>query len=708
MNLGLCHWLLDERIEAARLIEEGCNAAPHEPKAVANRTLVILLRGMPDEAFDYAKRELATNPENELLASHLYRVALERPGLDDPIDLVPSKLRQCEVVLLLRTLFLRNKEVRPLWWEVASHASKSFPNNKTIALFAAEAVVDRNIFANLDRGRLTVGESHWPEIRQSLVVLEEHWERIRTSEDPEFVEGVAILNTQMMAKRLLGDRDGALLTAKQLIRRSTDQQLLTNVVQIGLTFEDADLAEAGLAKLPPGGRSDFYRGMFALNRGEWGKAAEHFKGAECPQEESALVAAIVRLAPAANPRAPIESDELEKLGADDGGDPRVPTILAGLARRRGFADLAKHSLSRALAMMGLDSSMSERMMIASYAQDAADCGTVVDVLEGHVNTAVLSVELQWLADAHASEVPGKKRNLRFFEALPSEVRQTTGIARAHATVLLDFGRYRDAEQLFRRVVADRPDDAYSHLRLVEVLQRQNKGAATHSLVRASNERLFLDQPLHAMPWAVRLRDAGEPLRALALAYELVRKHPDNPKTALGYIGLIIGSENAELIADPKVCDCDCAVVLTSQRGERHAFIIDDGEPILGMEVVPGHSVRAVRVLGKSIGAELDEEARQGQKYAWKLTALSSKYLHVLHVLMNEFQIRYPRAGGLWRARRRRGGYQADPRNGARSGRIKSGNHRRPLRRARSCHLRWLAKRSAETSFGSPTAFATWV
>ena len=59
VNLGLCYWLIDERNEAARLIEEGCDAAPNEPKAVANRTLVILLREGPDEAFEYAKRELA-------------------------------------------------------------------------------------------------------------------------------------------------------------------------------------------------------------------------------------------------------------------------------------------------------------------------------------------------------------------------------------------------------------------------------------------------------------------------------------------------------------------------------------------------------------------------------------------------------------------------------------------------------------------------
>ena len=589
-----------------------------------------------------------STPENELLASHLFRVAIELPRFQDPTDLVPSKLRECESVLLLRTLFLRNKEVRPLWWEVASNASKSFPNNKTLALFAAEAVIDRNIFANLDPGRLTVGEPHWPEINQSLAVLEEHWERIRTSENAEFEEGLSILSSQMIAKRILGDRDGAVRIARELIGRSTNEKIVTNAVGIAITFDDSDLAEAGLAKLPVSGRSEFYRGMFIFNRGEWGKAAEHFKGADCLQEESALVAAIIRLAPAADPQSNVGSDELEERGSDDGGDPRVPTILAQLARRRGFADLAKRSFDRALAMLGPDSSMPARIMIASLAQDMGEYGRVVDVLDGHVSTAVLSIELQWLADAHASEAPRKTRNLRFFEALAGDVRQSTGMKRAYATVLLDMGRYADAEQLFKQVVADGPDDVYSHLRLVEAMRRQKNEEAAQSLIRGSKERLFLDQPLHGMAWAVNLRDAGEPTRAIKLAYDLVRRHPASPRTALGYIGLIIGSNDAELIPDPKVCDVDCAVILTSDRGERHTFIIDDGGPVLGMRSVPRNSERAARVLGSSKGAELAEEGPQGQKHVWKLAELKSKYLHVLHTLMNEFPIRFPGAGGLWR------------------------------------------------------------
>jgi cellulose synthase operon protein C len=100
--------------------------------------------------------------------------------------------------------------------------------------------------------------------------------------------------------------------------------------------------------------------------------------------------------------------------------------------------------------------------------------------------------------------------------------------------------------------------------------------------------------------------------------------------------------------ETKICAADSVVVLTSERGERHVFIIDDQGPVLGIDTVPASSGRAAPLLGKEVGAELEELGPQGQKSIWKLTSLTSKYLHVLHVLMNEFQIRYPGADGLWR------------------------------------------------------------
>jgi tetratricopeptide (TPR) repeat protein len=648
VNLGLCRWLLDDKTEAARLIEEGCDAAPTEPKAIANRALVLMLRGKANEAFEYAKRELDRAPDSELLASHLYRIALELGEVDEPIGLIPPDLQKTESVLLLRTLFLRNREVRPLWWEVAAESSKRFPANKAMALFAAEAVVDRNVNANLGRGWLTASEAERPAIEQALLVLEASWERIKSSENPDADEGSAILNTQMMAKRLLADRDGALAIARGLIHRPVQPKLLTNAAQIALTFDDDELADACLAKLPSGGDFDYFRGVLALSRGLWGEAARHFKVAEYPEEDAPLVAAVLRLAPVAESRDPVQADELESLGADDDGDARVPVLLATVARRRGLDDLAKRSFERAVRMLRDDSGMPERIMVAVYAERAGEFGTLVDVLSGHVETAVLSAELQQLADGHAGEQPRKKRNRKFFEDLPAEVRQANGIARAYATVLLDAREYQKAEGVFRQVIASRPDDAYSHLRLVDTLRRQDDGAGVRAVVQSADERLFLDQPRLAAQWALLLRDADEPSRALVLAYELVRRHPDNAKVALGYIGLILGGRNFDSILDARVCGQDCFVALTSARGERHEFVIDEGGSILGIEAVSAGSDRARRVLGLAVDAQLEEESLDGQPHVWTLSALASKYLHVLHLLMNQFQIRYPGSEGIRR------------------------------------------------------------
>jgi hypothetical protein len=361
-----------------------------------------------------------------------------------------------------------------------------------------------------------------------------------------------------------------------------------------------------------------------------------------------LVAAVLRLAPVADSLDPVQAGELESLGADDGLDARVPILLATVARRRGLDDLAKRSFERAVRMLRDDSGMPERIMVASYAERTGEFGTIVDVLSGHVETAVQSAELQQLADGHAGEQPRRKRNRRFFEDLPAEIRQATGVARAYATVLLDTREYQKAEGVFRQVIADRPDDAYSHLRLAETLRRQDDQAGVRAVVRSADERLFLDQPRHAAQWASLLRDADEPSRAILLAYELIRRHPDNATVALGYIGLILGGQNFDSILETKVCAQNCFVALTSARGERHEFVIDEGGSILGIEAVSAGSDRARRVLGLAVDAQLEEDSLDGQPHVWTLSALASKYLHVLHLLMNQFPIRYPGSGGIRR------------------------------------------------------------
>ena len=313
MNLGLCRWLLDDKAEAARLIEEGCDAAPADPKAIANRALVLMLRGRADEAFQYAKRELGRTPDSELLASHLYRIALELGDVDEAESrLIPPVSRRPRVSCCFVRCSCATGRYRPLWWDVAAEASERYPANKAMALFAAEAVVDRNVNANLGRGWLTVSEAERPAIEQALQVLEASWDRIKSSENPNSDEGSAILNTQMMAKRLLGDRDGALAIGRGLIHRPVQPKLLANAAQIALTFDDDELADACLAKLPPGGDFDYFRGMLALGRGLWGKAARHFEVADYPEEDAPLVAAVLRLAPVAESRDPAQADELSR------------------------------------------------------------------------------------------------------------------------------------------------------------------------------------------------------------------------------------------------------------------------------------------------------------------------------------------------------------------------------------------------------------
>ena len=186
--------------------------------------------------------------------------------------------------------------------------------------------------------------------------------------------------------------------------------------------------------------------------------------------------------------------------------------------------------------------MSERGMVAALASDRGDSRAVIEVLDGHLPENVPSRDLLMLAEAHASEYPKRERNVKFFARLSREIRECPEIARCRATVLLDAGEVRDAERIFRSLAKERPTDVYAILRRVEALRRLNRRSEVGPIVLAVEEKLLSGPPEYLMAFAHALRQAGGAERALAFAYEIVRKNSDNPKVSLGYVSLVLGDE----------------------------------------------------------------------------------------------------------------------------------------------------------------------
>ena len=644
-NIGFCYVQLADLRAGLTFIDEAIAAAPGEPKAIAMKVFAAGLRGQNREAVSLARAELVRDPGNVDLAAQLIEVSLPAEGadLDDVLEAVPLALREKERVCVAICHLHRTRD-ETLWWNKARSAARRFPKNEVLRLFAAEADVDEiSRSARRDAHRpLTAVERKT--LREAAEHLEAVWRRIRGSEVPQRTDGLSALATAMIARATLEDRDEALALAADLVTNAADQVgTIVNALQVALLFGDETLADAASAKLPDVGPGAFSKGVRTFNAGDWGGAVRLFLAADVPEVERRFVDTVVALAPYAAGAGPADAADVVALGAvreAASGDARSLAIVARVARLRAAPEVERDAFADALAALSEGSTYPDRIMVASFAAMTGAYDKVIKALDGRVDTGAFSPELQWLADAHGSERPPRKRNVRFFEGLAPDVRRRPSIARAHGAALMTARRPKDAVPLLRRAIEAAPDDVYVVLVLTDALRQSDRAAEAVDLVRGVDDAALVGPLELKLQFVRELVGAGERLRARDLVYSLLRAHPHRASAALAYVQLLLGNEDEFGIEAPSVVGDGCWVLITSEDGERDAFMIEEGGSFLGIDVANSDSDRARRARGLRVDDIIEVGVGVFSKL-WTVAEVDGRYGHVLRVLLDTFGSRYP-------------------------------------------------------------------
>ena len=656
-NIGHSLLQMQDQEGALAWLDEAVLGAPNESKAIATKAFMFIVRKDQAQAAEFAKRELGANPDNEDLAAHLIEACTDLYDGTDPLALIPPALLERERVMVSTCLLHRQRGNQAAWWAVARAGSSRYPGNHLLKLFSAESHVDEIARATRNEIYRPLTTAERVKLSKSADSLGATWTAMKRSEVPLRDDGVAALSTAMVARRLLEEGSTAVALASELIEHTDFEPALVLAVQVALAFDDDAVAARGLAKLPDTGPGGFIKGMVAFNKGEWDDAVALFERCEIPEAERLFIDCAIRLAPFARSDAPQNQEALDAARNAAATEPRSLMVIAKLANRRGFAELSGRAYKDAVALIGRDMRLPARITIAAHAVDAHDHGAVIRALDGYLDTGAWTDELQWLADAHASETPHRKRNARFFEELPETVRGIPTIARGHASVLANVGRLDESEVVLRRLVRETPSDPFCHLTLIWVLRRTKRDDEAKQIIVEADENTFDSAPTYRMHWARELREAGEPRRALALAYGLLRSFPDRPQLSLGYVGLVFGDTSQTIIPDHARVEPGCWVSISDASGRTDSFVIDEGAPFMGLDVVSPNLDRARNVLGLDVGQSFDVPGLLGRPQTWTVTEIKSKYLHALHVVLNGFQKRFPTVNGLWEVRMPEGDVQ---------------------------------------------------
>jgi hypothetical protein len=328
--------------------------------------------------------------------------------------------------------------------------------------------------------------------------------------------------------------------------------------------------------------------------------------------------------------------------------PRGLILIAQVAAKLGLDELSEKALEAAVEAVPQDCHISTRLMVARYADRAGSPTTVIRLLDHHLPLDGFEREHERLAAAHANEHPHRQRNQRYFDSLPVKLRQRHGIARAHASLLLDVGRLAEASRLLRRLQADDPTDAFVTLRLIQSLRYSNEVASAEEFLRELDLQRLVGPPEYIIALAQLVLHAGCPERAYPVAYDLVRQHFDNGRVVLGYAAMGLQQDANGMFA-MSVADIGAYVAIEAPDGIRQDFIIDECRDFFGIRVLPPGLGIAARVTGLRRGETFDlPKLGQDRPDTWTVTEVKSKYLHMHHRVLEEFETRFPDKPGIAR------------------------------------------------------------
>jgi tetratricopeptide (TPR) repeat protein len=653
-NIGLQHLARGEGAEAIRWLLDAYDEAPNDPRAIANRILALFVRGDADEAYRFGRERLDADPTNEVLASYLPQIAVKVASVTDGLDGIPNDLRDKESLLVAQTAFLRGRNLVPQWWDFARQALAKHPDSEHLKMLAAFADVDeisrdptaqRTMIVNADqRARLTAAAAQ----------LEADWQSKPWLLTSHFDDAIHTLSVAMIAYRFLHDREKALAHVERMADARIDEPgILLNGVTVALSFGRADLARRLITLAPDDPDLAFHAGVIAIGENRWSDAVELFAKANIPGHEERVTETAIALAPIAEAGRPSDGSPADPAPLMDliwkfKDSARGLVLIAQVATVIGLSDVAESAFEAAVDAVPEDSHIATRLMVAHEADRAGSPATVIQLLDGHLPFEGFEKDFELLSVAHANEHPHRERNLIFFSRLPARLRDSHPIARAHASVLLDVGKLPEAVKLLRRLHTEDPADAFVTLRLFGALSRSGDSAGATAMLRAIDLARSVGVPEHIMTLAHEVLRDGDFEKAYVTAYDLVRRHSNNPNIALGYAGMGLMHEVNPMFTTT-IAGLGAYVAVEAPDGLRQDFVIDEGTDFFGMNVLPATSGIAARVMGLRRG-DTFEMPKFGldQPEAWTVVEVKSKYLHLQHRVFEEFETRFPDKPGLAR------------------------------------------------------------
>lgn len=643
-NIAGAHQNLGGHDEAADLFLQASTLDPGNPVGLSNRVAALLMKGRREEARQAAIAALVAHPSNPGIAGQRIQARDSTESIDELWECFPADVRTSADALFMRIIALRNSN-DARWRFEAESAALLHPTERRLQLLMADARLSDAIehdpwFLGVTAGAEPVAR----DLEVAATILEAAWR------ETERGEGQVDLTTGhnyalcLVALRRAAEaaavcdavlkHPGASDTTKKLrIRLLLDEQQTDRALELarGLT-EDADTvlltAELLLRQRPKQARE-----RIAAIR------------SQLTDPKQAFAAAALIVQSFTKEKNWDEATKLAKqLAIDFPDDDLVLLLQYEVLVAKGDKE-SKSVLLTAAGRLSDATPFHTRYEVAKALEHAGLYDQAINALEGHVTPSRDSPALRLLLSA-ALNADKRVAFKAAIASLPPAVAGLPYYVRLQAAFAQRIGDFSQAEVLTERYLASKPASLHMRLQLFRLLVERNDLAKLTQMLTALPSPLEGD-PEDFMTLALILSQYGSKAQGRELAYRTWMKNQRDPVVNLRYTGLFLGPRlQDDTPPVSEVVTNDSAFEITNEHGEARTFLVesDAGLRDLTYAVEPEHEV-AKLALGKKAGDSFEVGSDR-----WTIRVVKPKEIHVLHTIMENFNLLFPEEDGLQRVR----------------------------------------------------------
>lgn len=652
-NIAACYLRLGDIERGNTLIFEACSHAPDEPKAKVNLVFAYLRKGDWKAAIDLGFQALKISPDNAELAGALIQALQFDENEDQPIQRIPEGLRQSKEVRIAYLFFMRQRDLDS-WKNEAKLLRKIYPDDDFVIQAAAEAVLDTLLSDKNVSVARSIPPGKLAEATAALQDMVSLWRRVSAPDAVLEPQHLALFTNLILTCDILHEVE----TAKHLLKGAgqqalDDEDVLIRVVQLAFNADESELFQDALRKLPPGAAKFQFAFFDAMRKGDWQAILELRTDANALEHDSEreFIETALKLAPVMTFAGSIKAADILVHRSNRPADLRSWIILHDALLMKGFRDEAEKLFGECYEKVLREDSFAVRAMTAHRAADLGHWTLIPDLLGDLTDTQHDSRELRLLATAYVNIRPARRTAVDFFAKLPTEIRNSRYYVRRAGNFHFNRGAFKQAERCYRQAIeSEKSMDLELYLPLMSLLLRQQETRSVEDIIRHLLKGDIEGTGPDKCMLAHLFCDFGYLDDGAALAYKILKDHPDDAEVHSGFCKLILTStrkhDGRDLIPDVAEVEADCWAQLQTSGGAVRSVLISSDPTIepthLFSAIVAADQPFAQACLGKKIGDEVSLPAAFDLGVArWTIKQIKHRYLQALHTIMDEFDIRFP-------------------------------------------------------------------